>query len=533
MSQQIKHNIEPIKIALIAVGGDGGGVLTQWIVQLAAQNGYWAQSTTIAGVAQRTGSTVYYLELFPLEAVPEKEGKRISPVLAQMPAPEDVDIVMATELIEAGRAIQRGFVSKKTTLIFSTHRNLAIQEKEQPGDGILDGSSIFDLAQKYAKSSVYANLKELADKNKSVISATLFGALAASGALPFAVEKFEETIKSGGVAVPTSLAAFQAAFGLVALHMSAKGAPPYQPELHTATYHEMPIHSPSPTVDKLLQEIRTTFPVSTHAVIYAGLKHLLEWGTPLWAAEYIKKLQPVLALDQAQPQTTYNLTLRVAQYLALAMAYDDLVHVADVKTRSERWNTVFQQVGAKKGEIVKTTDYFHPRFEEFVGFLPTRLGRKTEKRKGVERFFRRYFEGDRRMHTHNFFWFWMLYTIGGMKKYRLKTLRHTEEMENINYWLNGILQLAPGNYPLAVQFAKAYRLKKGYGDTYARGDSKFKQVTSFMLRNQHKTAIESHAKAILETALSQHELKVLIQHIADLEESFGVNQAFTKMIEKN
>ena len=39
-----------IKLAVMAVGGQGGGVLTNWIEDLARQNGYAAQATSVAGV---------------------------------------------------------------------------------------------------------------------------------------------------------------------------------------------------------------------------------------------------------------------------------------------------------------------------------------------------------------------------------------------------------------------------------------------------------------------------------------------------
>ena len=79
------------------------------------------------GVAQRTGATVYYVEMIP------ESGR--TPVLAMMPAPGDVDIVVAAELMEAGRAMQRGLVTPdRTTLIASSHRAYGILEKTAPGD---------------------------------------------------------------------------------------------------------------------------------------------------------------------------------------------------------------------------------------------------------------------------------------------------------------------------------------------------------------------------------------------------------------
>src|SRR5690606_8958464 len=142
----------PFSIAVAALGGQGGGVLAQWIVDLAEANKYRAQYTSVPGVAQRTGATIYFVELFPEDAV-KAAGK--APVLALMPAPGDVDIVIAAELMEAGRAIARGFVSPDfTTLIASDHRVYAISEKEIMGDGRGDEDMVRDAAKKAAKSLV-------------------------------------------------------------------------------------------------------------------------------------------------------------------------------------------------------------------------------------------------------------------------------------------------------------------------------------------------------------------------------------------
>src|SRR5258708_35502526 len=86
---------KPISIAVLAMGGQGGGVLSDWIVALAESCGWCAQSTSVPGVAQRTGATIYYIEMLPAE-----DG--LAPVLSLMPAPGDVDIGMAAHLRGAG-----------------------------------------------------------------------------------------------------------------------------------------------------------------------------------------------------------------------------------------------------------------------------------------------------------------------------------------------------------------------------------------------------------------------------------------------
>ena len=134
-----------IKIAILAMGGEGGGVLADWLVSLAEAHGHLAQTTSVPGVAQRTGATIYYVEVFPAAAA-QQAGR--APVMALMPMPGDVDIVLASELMEAGRAVQRGLVTPgRTTLLTSTHRVYAIAEKTSMGDGRADSGALLALAR--------------------------------------------------------------------------------------------------------------------------------------------------------------------------------------------------------------------------------------------------------------------------------------------------------------------------------------------------------------------------------------------------
>src|SRR5581483_333439 len=98
----------PITILIAALGGEGGGVLTDWIVNAATRRGFPVQSTSIPGVAQRTGATTYYIEIVPA-SWRELGDKR--PVLALTPGIGDIDVMVASELLEAGRAVSNGFIT--------------------------------------------------------------------------------------------------------------------------------------------------------------------------------------------------------------------------------------------------------------------------------------------------------------------------------------------------------------------------------------------------------------------------------------
>ena len=71
---------KPFTIAILAMGGQGGGVLADWIVEVAEHEGWAAQSTSVPGVAQRTGATIYYIE-----TLPPRNG--VAPVFSLMPTP--------------------------------------------------------------------------------------------------------------------------------------------------------------------------------------------------------------------------------------------------------------------------------------------------------------------------------------------------------------------------------------------------------------------------------------------------------------
>jgi indolepyruvate ferredoxin oxidoreductase beta subunit len=115
-----------LTVLVAALGGEGGGMMADWLMAAATACGYPAQATSIPGVAQRTGATTYYLELFP--AKHEALGGRV-PVMSLTPSPGNVDVMVASELLEAGRAMQNGYVTPdRTTLIASTHRIYATVE---------------------------------------------------------------------------------------------------------------------------------------------------------------------------------------------------------------------------------------------------------------------------------------------------------------------------------------------------------------------------------------------------------------------
>ena len=95
----------PITILICALGGEGGGVLASGSSRRRWQAGYPVQSTSIPGVAQRTGATTYYVEIFP---IPQRELGARRPVFSLYPVPGALDVLVSSELLETVRQIGNG-----------------------------------------------------------------------------------------------------------------------------------------------------------------------------------------------------------------------------------------------------------------------------------------------------------------------------------------------------------------------------------------------------------------------------------------
>ena len=465
---------EPIKIAILAMGGEGGGVLSDWIVELAEHNGYIAQTTSVPGVAQRTGATIYYVELYP-RALAERDGA--DPVLALMPLPGDVDVVLASELMEAGRAVQRGLVTPdRTTLIASTHRVYSIAEKTALGDGRADSANLLAHAHRAAKHFVRFDMAEAAEQAGSVISAVLFGALAGTGVLPFSRAQFEATIAGGGVGVKPSLQAFAAGYQQAGIDPDAQ--PMAEAVAPAADAVPVNVTPRDPQIRALLERIDSAFPAAARSMLIEGARRLVDYQDPAYAQLYLDRLARIDLPAQGEPL----LLQESARHLALWMSYEDTIRVAELKTRATRFERVRGEVRVTGDQLLAIHEFMHPRLEEICDTLPAGLGRWLSGSGWPRRLAERFTRKGRIIATTSLSGFLMLYGVAGMKRWRRGTLRYAAETQRIERWLAQIEQAAAFNPRLAVEVAQCQRLVKGYGDTHAHGLRNFESVMAAVQR---------------------------------------------------
>jgi indolepyruvate ferredoxin oxidoreductase, beta subunit len=463
----------PITILIAALGGEGGGVMADWLIDASAQCGFPSQSTSIPGVAQRTGATTYYLEIFPATTV--QLGAR-QPVFSLTPSPGNVDIMVASELIEAGRAMQNGYVSpERTTLVASTHRIYATIEKMQMADGRFDSGRVIEAGRQLAKRAVLFDMRKLAQDSGTVINAVLFGAMAGSGMLPLAREACEKAIRGGGRGAEASLRGFAAGFDIAA------GARP----------------TPQPPAPPKQAE-------GLKEVLELSASRLRDYQGEAYANLFLERLKPFLDGDA-------KLASETARQLALWMSYEDIIRVADLKTRASRFERVRKEVGAKEGEPVVVIDYLKPGVEELASLLPPSLGgpliRWAEKNGKLDAY-----NVGMHLKTSGVFGFFLVRSLAWLKPWRPYSYRYGEEQKLIERWLARVHEAAQRSVPLALEVAECARLIKGYGDTHRRGKANFLAIMDALVENPATMDPAEQAKAIRkarDAALADPEGKAL------------------------
>ncbi|ABM57718.1 indolepyruvate oxidoreductase subunit beta family protein [Verminephrobacter eiseniae] len=506
MSQLSTLKPHSIHIAIMALGGQGGGVLVDWIVRLAEHAGWTAQATSVAGVAQRTGATIYYIEL--VEPTPGQ-----APVLALMAVPGDVDVLIAAELMEAGRAVERGLVTPgRTTVIASSHRVFAIQEKMVSGNGIADSAQVLDIVRREARHLVMADMQALAAGQGSVISASLFGALAGSGALPFALAEFEAVVERSGVGVKPSLAALRA--GAAVARSAAPPDPPADP-MHTAP-RPLPATAASAQLQPLLERIRAAFPRPAWDWLGEGLARVVDYQDAAYGGEYLDHVARLLAADPDADAADGQVAIEAARWVAVAMSYDDVIRVADLKTRAERSARLRREVAAGADDVVGSEEYFHPRMEEVMGLLPRRLADWLDGSPRLRDWLASRLSRGRRIRTHTLRGHLQLHLVAGLRRWRRSSRRHAEELGHLQAWLAEVQQVLPHDRALALELLRCRRLVKGYSDTHARGSSRFDRLLRAARELRGRADAGPALGALREAALRDAEGQALSQRLQTL-----------------
>lgn len=487
MSQQ-----QPISLLLCALGGEGGGVLTEWLVETARHAGYPVQATSIPGVAQRTGATTYYLEVFPVLQA-ELGGRR--PVLGLYPVPGRLDALVSSELLETVRQISLGHASRERTLVLSSSaRALTTMEKMQMGDGRRDAQQLMQLVAAHSHAHHIVDMAELTRQAGTVVSAVMLGCIAASGLLPMSRAAYEAVLAASGGSAKASLRGF--ALGFEAVQAQRTQAQYIEQVLKAAPVAA----APAAQVPPLPAAAAAPFPGVLHELLALGHARLLEYQGATYAQRYLDRLQQVLRAEQgSDPQGTrgWAVTREMARWLALWMAFDDIIRVADLKSRASRWQRVQAEVKVQDADLLKVYDHFKPGAPEFAALLPQGLAQRVL---AWDR--RRVLAGKApwalplKIGTHSVFGMLALRTLASFKWLRPHGSRFATEQALIEQWLAATSDATARHWQSGYELAQCGRLIKGYGSTNERGKDNLLHVVQHLAVAGHFADDPARAAAI-------------------------------------
>ena len=473
----------PVSILIAALGGQGGGVLTEWIVGAAAHAGYAAQATSIPGVAQRTGATTYYVEVFPERVGPGDP----EPVFSLYPTPGDVDVIIASELLEAGRTVEMDYASPtRTTVIASTHRLFSIAEKSAPGDGVFPREALEAAARGLSRRFVGFDALALARQHQTEVNALLLGALAASEAVPMSAADFEAAIREGGVAVDRNVRGLKAGVELVAAGPGEAEAPRRdRPWPEVKAERASGLGPRGRAFVAVATRTEAEFPEPLHAVLGEALARLVDYQDARYAEAFLARVRSVRALDPG-----VRLTGIFARRLAVWMTYEDAIRVADLKTRRGRFERIRRENAAPEGAVLVVTDYLKPDLDELYGILPASIGGPIAR--WAER---RWPDGrptiGQHVRTTTVLGFLRVWLLGRLRRLRPSSLRRQREFALMDRWEETVRAAAGLDEGLACEVAELGNVVKGYGEVRRR----LSGALARLLDEEVRPAIEADRRA--------------------------------------
>ena len=530
----------PITLLACALGGEGGGVLTEWLVDIARHAGYAAQSTSIPGVAQRTGATTYYIEVFP---VPLAQLGGRKPIFSLSPAHGTLDALVSSELLETTRQIGNAMSNpQRTMVITSSSRTLTTAERMQLGDGRADSDQLLGVVKNFSREHHVFDMGQVARESGTVVSAVMLGAIAGSGVFPFPREAYEAVVRGGGTTAPAkvskmaeaSLRGFAKAFDIVstpraqAAYVAAVltddtpgGAQQPVPGLGNpsetlGTFSQASGHGaagmPRGAAQGLPAALAQQFPPAVHGMLALGHARLADYQDAAYAALYVQRLQQVLDAERAADPAGANhfaTTREMARWLALWMAFDDIVRVAELKSRASRMQRVRGEVKVGDDDLLKVYDHFKPGAPEFAALLPDGLARRvTAWDRGRSARGKTPWALKLKVGTHSVFGMASLRLLASMRWLRKRGSRFHEEQTLITRWLNAVVAGTRSHWQLGHEVALCGRLIKGYGSTNERGKENLLHVIDHLAAGPLANPSPAHraeAVAAARTAALQDE----------------------------
>jgi indolepyruvate ferredoxin oxidoreductase beta subunit len=487
---------QPVSILLCALGGEGGGVLANWLIDVARLADYPAQATSIPGVAQRTGATTYYLEIYPIQRT-ELAGRM--PVLGLNPLPGRLDALVSSELLETARQIANGLASNdRTCVISSSSRTLTTAEKMVMGDGRQDDGALMGVIAENSLRHHVLDMARICQETGTLVSAVMLGAIAASGLLPFSRAHYDSVLAGKRASAKASLRGFEMAFDHVskqkeqAQYLEKVWSPSIsQSEPISA---EQDDNSGFNAQAQVPQQVLEKFPADMRKVLALAYNRVAQYQGQAYAQLLIERLRKIKQQENGGDSTNGScpVTAESTRWLALWMAYDDIIQVAFLKSRAHRWQRVSEEVKLQEGELLKIYDHFKPGVPELAAMLPVSWAQallKWDKQRIANG--KGPWSMPIKLARHSVWGMLSLRFLSLLRVFRPYGHRYITEQALIEEWLSGIGRAFSVSPLLALEVARCGQLIKGYGSTNERGKEN-------LLHILHTVCVPNSAKSVAE-----------------------------------
>ena len=323
-----------------------------------------------------------------------------------------------------------------------------------------------------------------------MVSAVMLGAIAASGLLPFERRHYETVLSGNSAAAKASLRGFSLAFERVSL------------QREQAQYVEKVLAPAAPKaslVFSLPTQVAQQFPKHTHELLALAFDRLVQYQNENYAQLMVTRLLKLKAIELASPSASADcpVTTETIRWLALWMAFDDIIQVAHLKSKATRWQRVSSEVKLKQGELLKVYDHFKPGVPEIAAMLPSSWAQ------GLLRWDRaRILKGKAawsmpiKLARHSVLGLVSLRILAAMRSLRPLGSRYATEQALIEEWLDGIGQACLRSSALALEVARCGQLIKGYGSTNERGKDNLLHILRTVCQPSAETSLDAQAAVV-------------------------------------
>ena len=410
--------------------------------------------------------------IYYVEAAPQAQ---VAPLFSSYAVPGDVDLVLSQEFLELGRMLQAGVAKEGCTIVANTYRYLGTLEKMPAEGGIYPTGVIKRAAEELASDSYLFHAQDLvveAGLSHLSSNAALLGATVASKSFNLPAEPFERAIRESEVSVADNIKAFNLGYqGMkngTLPRSQFRETPILDWEQIAADRQEKLSPRQAGEYRGLLNEAQSRLPTALNRTLAEALYRLIDFQHPAYARSYVDRVVAMHAVEQqapgaADPADAVPLTAAYARWLAEWLTYEDGPRVAQLKTRKSRFAQIRKEHGVKPGDAYLVEDFLAPDPPQLYGMLPVAMAQLV---RSLGHRWRADFDSisiPMRVATSRVWGYYTMRMTAGMRRFRLSSYRHQQELILIDRWESAVKRWAGRSLVLGSLAAEAARVIKGYG----------------------------------------------------------------------